>query len=51
MRRIRMDDGGMQVVHAGAVWPFSEIEPNSREAVIKLERNEVSPSACFCSSL
>lgn len=31
---------GMVIVHAGALWPYSDIDPSSKEAIKKLERNE-----------
>eukprot|EP00961_Rhodomonas_salina_P157413 2119745-Rhodomonas_salina.1 len=38
MRVIKLD--GMRVVHAGLMWPYADIEPSSKEAIPKLERNE-----------
>ena len=38
MRIIGLD--GMKIVHVGHIWPHPDIEPNSKNAVGTLERNE-----------
>jgi len=35
-----LDMKGMMIVHSGCVWPYKNIDPSSKAAMGKLERNE-----------
>eukprot|EP00961_Rhodomonas_salina_P207612 2802136-Rhodomonas_salina.1 len=35
-----IDASNMKVVHAGLSWPYPDINPSSKDAMAKLERNE-----------